>query len=227
MSLLYTFVHCKLTQVTEHQNTMHRIRLVLWLKALNIFNTKSFDVVLILSGFHTMMIFVGSTGALMNGSGLSECLETEFITNTVPKIMDGKAISRAIRAHFLTDRSFMAKLFAAFVSATNVEVEGAEAYEAEEAEENGEMNDRNPDFVNEGITNENEEWEEESSHTEISESMNVTSVFEDAGIQQLSKEEKSETVVMYQKIQENYEEGTELLQTSLMFQFVCSSLETL
>ena len=85
----------------------------------------------------------------MNGSGLSGCLETELGTNTVPKIMDGKAISRAVCSHFPTEGSLMAKLLETFVSATNVKVE--------EAEENVEINDINPDDVNEGITNENEE----------------------------------------------------------------------
>lgn len=42
--------------------------------------------------------------------------------------------------------------------------------------------------------------------------MNVAIVFEDAGIQQLSKGEKNETKVIYQKMQDNYEERNELLQ---------------
>ena len=46
--------------------------------------------------------------------------------------------------------------------------------------------------------------------------MNVVRVFEDAGIRQLNEEEKNEIEVFYQKIQENYEEGTELLHTSLI-----------
>ena len=75
-------------------------------------NAQSFDVVLILGGFHTMMSFVGSIGALIKGSGLSQCLEMEFGSNTIPKITDGKAISRAISAHFLTDGSLMIKLLA-------------------------------------------------------------------------------------------------------------------
>ena len=62
---------------------------------------------------------------------------------------------------------------------------------------------------------------------ERSGSTNVASVFEDAVINQLSEEEKSEIEVIYQKIQENYEEGIELLQASLAFEFLCRSLETL
>ena len=70
---------------------------------MDIANVESFNVVLILIGFHTMMSFVDSTGVLMNGSGLSECSETEFRTNTIRKIMDGKAISRAVCVHFLIE----------------------------------------------------------------------------------------------------------------------------
>ena len=129
-----------------------------------------------------MMSFISSIGAVMNGSALLESLETEFGTNTMPKTMDGKGISWAIRVRFLTEVSLMAKVLATFISATNVEVEKAEAEEVEEAEENVEMNDMQPDVVNAGMTNKNEKYEEDHSHTEISATMNVASVFEDAGI---------------------------------------------
>ena len=99
----------------------------LWLKAMDILNAESFDVVLILGGFHTLTSFVGSTGALIKGCHLLECLEMEFGTNTVPKIVDGKAISRAIRAHFLTEGSFMSKLLVTFVSGTGIEFKETEA----------------------------------------------------------------------------------------------------
>ena len=49
-----------------------------WLKPLDILNAELFNVVPILGGFHTMMSFLDSTGTLMNGSGLSDCLETEL-----------------------------------------------------------------------------------------------------------------------------------------------------
>ena len=112
----------------------------MWLKVLDIVHAESFDVVLILDGIRIMRIFVVGIGALMNESGIFECLQTEFGTNTVQTIIDGKAISRAIRAHFPTEGSLMAKLLATFVSAKNSEVK--------EAEENGEMNDMDPDDVN-------------------------------------------------------------------------------
>ena len=90
----YTCIHCKSSQTIEYQNTMLNIRLAFMVKSHGYCNVESFDVVLILGGFHTMMSFVSSIGALMKGSDLSECLEMEFGTNTVPKIIDGKAISR-------------------------------------------------------------------------------------------------------------------------------------
>lgn len=99
------------------------------MKAPDIVNAESFDVLPILGVFHTMMSYVGSIGALMNESGPSESLVMEFGTNTVPKITDRKVISRAIRTHFLT-----------------------KAEEVEDAEENVEMNDMNPDVVSERIT---------------------------------------------------------------------------
>ena len=99
---------------------------------------------------------------------------------------------------------------------------------SEEPEENVELNEISPDVIYEETTNENEEWEEEGEnlHTERSGSMNVVSVFENAGIHQLSEEEKNEIEVIYQETQENYEEGIKLLQVCSAFEFVCWSLET-
>ena len=114
---------------------------------MDIVSAESFDVVFILGGFHTMMNFVGSIGALMKRSCLSECLETEFEINTVPKIIDGKAISRAIRAHFLTEGSLMAKLLATFVSSTDIDFEETETEKNEETEENLELNEISPDVI--------------------------------------------------------------------------------
>ncbi len=42
----------------------------LWLKAVEIIKAKSMNTVCRLSGFHTMMSFMGSIGAMMKGSGL-------------------------------------------------------------------------------------------------------------------------------------------------------------
>lgn len=61
------------------------------------------SIVLMLGGFHLQMNFLGSIGYFMNGSGLQEVLELVYAPNSVPHILSGKAVSRAIRAHFLVD----------------------------------------------------------------------------------------------------------------------------
>ena len=48
-----------------------------------------------------VMSFLGSIGKLMNCSGLNAVLETVYAENTVPYMMNGKAVSRAIRGHLL------------------------------------------------------------------------------------------------------------------------------
>ena len=74
----------------------------LWLKAVEIINAKSMNIVCRLGGFHLLMSFLGSIGKLMEGSGLTELLEIIYGSNTVKHIMTGKAYARALRAHFLT-----------------------------------------------------------------------------------------------------------------------------
>jgi hypothetical protein len=49
------------------------------------------------------MSFLGSIGTLMAGSGLSEALEICYGPNAVVHMMTGKAVSRAVRAHFIVD----------------------------------------------------------------------------------------------------------------------------
>jgi hypothetical protein len=61
------------------------------------------NIVLILGAFHTEMSFLGTKGYIMAGSGLQEVLQTVYAQNAVSHIMTGKAISRAIRGHFMVD----------------------------------------------------------------------------------------------------------------------------
>ena len=78
----------------------------LWLKAVTIQNSVSADseirsIVLRLGGFHTEMSFLGSIGHIMAGAGLQEVLEVVYASNAVSHMLNGKAISRAIRGHLL------------------------------------------------------------------------------------------------------------------------------
>lgn len=50
-------------------------------------------IVLILGGFHMQMSFLGSIGYLMTGTGLQECLETIYATNSVSHMLSGKAVT--------------------------------------------------------------------------------------------------------------------------------------
>lgn len=61
------------------------------------------SVVLRLGSFHILMSFLGCIGHLMSGSGLEELLELVYAENAVPKMLNGKAVARAVRGHFIVD----------------------------------------------------------------------------------------------------------------------------
>jgi hypothetical protein len=65
-------------------------------------------IILRLGGFHTLMNFAGCIGLLMDGSGLQELLSLVYAENTVPHMLSGKAISRAVRGHLLIDSAINA-----------------------------------------------------------------------------------------------------------------------
>ena len=82
----------------------------LWLKAYEIAKSKQLDIVVRLGGFHTLMSFLGSIGAVMGGSGLNKLLELIYASNSVTHIMSGKAVARSLRAHFLVESTLMGLL---------------------------------------------------------------------------------------------------------------------
>ncbi|CAC5381110.1 unnamed protein product [Mytilus coruscus] len=80
----------------------------LYWKAMNIIKDEPLDiplksVILRLGGFHLEMSFVGGIGHLMEGSGITELLETVYAPNAATHITSGKAIARAVRGRFLID----------------------------------------------------------------------------------------------------------------------------
>ena len=83
----------------------------LWIKAVDIINATKLNIICRLGGFHTLMSFLGSVGCLMSGSGLEDIMELNYGTCTVSHILSGKAVSRAIRGHFLVHGALMMKLF--------------------------------------------------------------------------------------------------------------------
>ena len=68
-----------------------------------------------LGGFHLLMSFLGSIGAVMKGSGIEESIEQIYAENTVQHIISGKAVSRALRAHFLLESSLVNRLMVALI----------------------------------------------------------------------------------------------------------------
>ena len=78
----------------------------LWWKALQVINAPHSDmsnIVIRLGGFHTLMSFLGSVGYIMANSGLDAVLQIPYTTNTVPHLMSGKAVNRALRGHQIVD----------------------------------------------------------------------------------------------------------------------------
>ena len=59
------------------------------------------EILLRLGGLHTSMSFLGSIGHLMTSSGLQTMLDSVYAENTVPNMLTGNAISRAVRGHLL------------------------------------------------------------------------------------------------------------------------------
>jgi len=74
----------------------------LWLKAIEVIKAEKLtNIVCKLGGFHMLMSYLGSIGSVMSGLGLSDVLECCYGPNTVQHMLTGKAVSRAIRGHFL------------------------------------------------------------------------------------------------------------------------------
>ena len=65
-------------------------------------------IVLHLGGFHTEMSFLGCIRHLMDSSGLQEMFESFYAPNAVVHMLSGKAIARAVRAHFIVDAALNA-----------------------------------------------------------------------------------------------------------------------
>ena len=93
----------------------------LWLKAMGIIKEESLDIVCRLGGFHTLMSFVGSIGTMMKGSGLELLFEEMYAENSVPQIIAGKEIARALRA-FMSTQSALMTLIIQNVSDRNPEL---------------------------------------------------------------------------------------------------------
>ena len=82
----------------------------LWKKAFEIVVAKNLKTVVCLEGFHTSLSFLGSIRTLMEGSGTEKLMEVIHVQNSVSHILSGKAIARALRAHFIIDSALTTTL---------------------------------------------------------------------------------------------------------------------
>ena len=194
----------------------------LWLKATEIVQALSLRMVLILGGFHTMMSFVGSIGNLMDGSGLTDCLQNVFASNSVPKIMDGKAISRALRGHFLIESSLCTILLSTFIPEKSLDEDNdlngledtnniLDSGEGDSAEDNVELDGETvPDTFND--VNDLEEDFEPFIQSDV-----IFDLNHDGALRQLKEEEMKELRSIYECMEDDYEKGMERLNVSKSF----------
>ena len=82
----------------------------LYIKAVEVSFSSDLRVVCRLGGFHLLMNFLGAIGDIMAGSGLSDALETCYGLVKITHMMTGKAYSKAIRGHFLSESALMVSL---------------------------------------------------------------------------------------------------------------------
>ena len=82
----------------------------------------------------------------MKGSGLEEAMELVYAENSVRHIISGKAVSRALRAHFLAESALVNKLMALLIDISgtekedyeeNVEIDQYSEYILEDSEQYG------------------------------------------------------------------------------------------
>ena len=119
----------------------------LWIKGFEIIEAKSLNIVCMLGGF-LLMNFLRSIGAVMKGSSLEEAMEQVYAENShnLPHIISGKAVSRALRAHFLVESALVNRLMAPLIDRigtdeeddeANVEVDQYKEYILEDSEQYG------------------------------------------------------------------------------------------
>ena len=76
----------------------------LWWKALKVICSPGSDLVpfvIKLGPFHTIMNMLSCISYAMANTGLSDAFTVVYASNTVPHILSGKAVNRALRAHQL------------------------------------------------------------------------------------------------------------------------------
>ena len=100
---------------------------LLWIKARQITEGKSFNIVYMLRGFYLLMKFLRSIGPVMIGSGLEEAMEQVYPRILVPHIIFGKTVSKTLQAHFVVESVLVNKLKAPLRNRRDTEEEDRKA----------------------------------------------------------------------------------------------------
>lgn len=96
-------IHTTLLYVHKHASELGIVTpcvtfdMPLWLKAVDITAATGLNIVCRLGAFNTLMCYLGSTGRMMDGSGLADLLKLNYGLDTVNHIMTGKGVSKAVR----------------------------------------------------------------------------------------------------------------------------------
>lgn len=108
LNTIYTTLNCVLNNMKSygHETCVVTFDQPLFIKAREIVAASKPDselskVIIRLGGFHLLISFLGSIGYIMAGSGLKEALSVIYAPNSVDKILNGHAYSRAVRGHIL------------------------------------------------------------------------------------------------------------------------------
>ena len=118
-TLLFVIDQAKKMNITTPAITFDQ---PLWLKATSIIKEEKLDMVCRLGGFHALMSFIGSVGNLMNGSGIEELFAEVYAENSVIHMLSGKAVARALRAHFLAQGAIFSVILDTLVADNKIDL---------------------------------------------------------------------------------------------------------
>ena len=208
--------------------------LPLWQKSLEITTASSFDIVLILGGFHMMMSYMGSISTIMNGSGLDEALTTVYGKNSIPSIKSGKAVSRAIRSHFLVEAALVSKLLKPIlpdITEETADIGGIGFFEPSNENETDEDYLSRSEEQDEVLSdyNENEgnerDFELDDDIEDGNEEIEMESSFEQTLLNSLSTEQMVELKSLLDQMNESPDDAVTLVNESAVLKIIQQLLE--
>ena len=93
-----------------------------------------------LGGFHTRMRFLGCIGHIMSNSGMGDALELIYANNTVPHLLSGKAVDRAIKGHQTVDTALHTILLEDIIGYTDIGLDSIKQLLQEAIKDNLDVN---------------------------------------------------------------------------------------